>query len=137
MHNVPYIPAAHKAGLIDVVEALVNNPVTYEAVMPFFLNGGKCGHKVMDVKGAVDVLREADTDGLLNKFKFKDKDGSIKVVNDFRIGNVLKNVIRRRAKLGPNWKIVDVSDAVAEANPEAAKQFREFLIVIGYKPSVE
>ena len=134
MSNVPYVAPVINKGLLDVVEGLVSKKEVYDEVMPFFLNGGKCGHKVMDVKGAVDVVREADTDGLLNNFFFKDKEGVVKPIDDFRLGNALKDIIRRRVKLNTSWKAIDVNDKVAEANPEAAKHFRDFLIVIGYKP---
>jgi hypothetical protein len=132
MHNVPYIAAIAKKGLLETVEGLFSNKTTYEAVMPFFVNGGKCGHKVMDVKGAVDALRDADTTGLLNNFMHNGKP-----VNDFRLGNVLKDVIRRRIKLGKDWKAVSASDKVAEENPEAAKHFNEYLIAISYTPTDE
>lgn len=139
MHNVPYIAPVAKKGLLETVEALFSNKTTYEAVMPFFVNGGKCGHKVMDVKGAVDALREADTAGLLNSFTFKDKrdHNKIKPVDDFHLGNVLKDVIRRRVKLDKNWKALSASDKVTEENPDAAKHFNEFLIAISYTPAEE
>lgn len=77
------------------IETLLMNQRTFEAVKPFFMNGGICGHKVMDLKGAVDVLRTSDKDRTLEDFE----------LNDFKLGNSLKNVLRSRYELDKAWKI--------------------------------
>lgn len=82
------------------IETLLMNQRIFEAVKPFFINGGICGHKVMDVKGAVDILRGSDKDGTLEDFK----------LNDFKLGNSLKNVLRSRYELDKKWKIQGEND---------------------------
>lgn len=122
-HALPVIPSVKKNTLTVEIDSMLNVQKTWDAVIPYFLNGGKCGHKVMDVKGAVDALHEADTTGKLKAFK--NADGS--PINDFKMGNALKNVIRGRLHLNSRWKADGVNPKIAEANPDLAKMFADFL----------
>lgn len=132
-NSVPVVPSFKKNTLAVEVDLMLNVQTTWDAVIPFFLNGGKCGHKVMDVKGAVDALREADTTGKLNAFK--NADGS--PINDFKMGNTLKNVIRGRLHLNNKWKADGINPKIAEANPDLAKMFADFLMTLEHKSTAE
>ena len=78
-----------------VIEALLCDPKCFGDIKPFFMNGGVCGHKVMDIKGAVDALKRRDMDRRLANFH----------LNDYQIGNALKTVLRSRYDLNKYWKI--------------------------------
>lgn len=83
-----------------IIEALLSDPKCFAKVKPFMVDGGVCGHKVMDLKGAVDVIKTIDQksggDGVkLSNFP----------LNDFQLGNALKTVLRSRYELDGRWKI--------------------------------
>jgi hypothetical protein len=78
-----------------VIETLLCDPKCFRNIKPFFVDGGVCGHKVMDLKGAVDILRGFDTERRLDGFD----------LTDFQVGNVLKNALRTRYELDKRWKI--------------------------------
>jgi hypothetical protein len=130
----PVVPSVKKNTLAVEIDSMLNDQKIWDAVVtPYFLNGGKCGHKVMDVKGAVDALREADAAGKLNAFKTS----TGQPINDFKMGNVLKNVIRGRLHLNSKWKADGVNPKIAEANPDLAKMFADFLLTLEHKPATE
>lgn len=83
-----------------VIENLMRDPKCWHDIEPFFINGGITGHKVMDLKGAVDVLRSHDKDRLLVTFD----------LNDFQLGNKLKGVLRSRYSLDSHWKVNGLND---------------------------
>lgn len=97
------LPSASRSSARIVVERLLSDPTVFIKVEPFFNNGGVCGHKVMDVKGAVDVIRFADKGKELTPYN----------LTDFALGNVLKNALRTRYHLNSKWKIDGLSPKVA------------------------
>jgi hypothetical protein len=78
------------------IDSLLKKPECFNGIKPFFMNGGICGHKVMDIKGAVDILKKHDEDKTLQPYP----------LNDFKLGNALKNRLRSRYDLDKKWKIV-------------------------------
>lgn len=122
MSNVPMLPSVKKSSLFAAVEEIVTVKKVWDKVMPSFLNGGVCGHKVMDLKAAVDAVRDADTTGKLNPYN----------VNDFKLGTVLKNVVRSRVHLNSKWKVDGVNEKVAEQYPEAAAEFSKYLLSLSH-----
>jgi hypothetical protein len=83
----------------DVIATMLRRPDVWQLVEPFFVNGGVRGHKVMDVAGAVDVLRNADKDKTLESFN----------LNDYTVGEKLKGVLRSRYDLNKAWKIAGIN----------------------------
>lgn len=112
--NVPMfgeLPSSQKGSVKRIIEGFLSNPKVYAKVQPFFLNGGVCGHKVMDLKGAVDIIRATDTGEAFKPYG----------LNDFQLGNFLKNVLRSKYALDKRWKIVGLNPKVAAmlAQPQA------------------
>jgi len=87
-----------RKGMVSVrpiIEGLLCEAECFHEVKPFFERDGVCGHKVMDLKGAVDVLKRHDRGGKLAGFR----------VNDFQLGNALKQALRSKYELNKRWKI--------------------------------
>lgn len=105
MQNLPLfcdLPSSRKGSVKIIIEGLLMNPKVEAKIRPYFTSE-VCGHKVMDLKGAVDVLHAADSEDKLKPY----------ALNDFQLGNSLKNVLRSRYQLDKRWKIVDVNPKVA------------------------
>lgn len=110
--------SANKSSARFVVERLLCNRDTFAAIIPYFdpeneeggKFGGVCGHKVMDLKAAVDVIHNADVNSELSAYK----------LNDFKLGNVLKNALRTRFNLNKAWKIDGLNKKLTSkaASPE-------------------
>ncbi len=104
------LPSSKKNSAKDIVEHLVSMPGVFENLAPCFVNGGVCGHKVMDLKVAVDVVRAADNTSTLAPYK----------LTDYQLGNLIKNVIRSRYVLDKNWRITGYNPKVAAMLPSSA-----------------
>jgi hypothetical protein len=110
------LPSISKVSARMVIERLLTDPVTFSKVEPYFNNGGVCGHKVMDLKGAVDAVKAADKSKELGNFVGKDG----KALCDFQIGNILKNALRSRYAMNKAWKIVGINPKLAALMAPAA-----------------
>lgn len=96
------LPSPRKNNSRIVVERLLSNTEVFEKISPFYFDNGVCGHKVMDMKGAVDVLLAADTEGTLKPYR----------LSDFQLGNALKQALRTRYVLDTKWKITGINPKV-------------------------
>lgn len=106
MSNVPAfgdLPSFRKANVRDIVERILSDKKVFADIEPCFDNGGVCGHKVMDLKVAVDVIRAADINRELVPYN----------KTDFELGNVIKNALRSRYTLNKAWKIDGLNPKVA------------------------
>lgn len=103
------LPSTNKASVKDIVERLLKKADVFDKVLPCFYNGGVCGHKVMDLKVAVDVIRSADVDHELVPFG----------KTDYELGTVIKNVLRSRYTLNKQWRIEGLNPKVAALLPKA------------------
>jgi len=97
------LPSSKKGCAKDIVARLLSDEKTFKKVYPCFSNGGVCGHKVMDLKVAVDEIRNADSVGELNAYK----------LNDFALGVIVKNALRSKYTLDKAWRISGINQKVA------------------------
>jgi hypothetical protein len=87
--------------LRSLIEQMLLAEECNKRVWPYFANGSITGHKVMDVGRAVTELRKYDAKNGNKLSAFS--------VNDFQLGNALKNAIRARWVLGRDWKVSGVN----------------------------
>jgi len=88
----------------DAIRAQLCKPKVYSAIQPYITNGGKCGHKVMDYANVVIILKEADTDEAIAAFG----------LNDFKLSNAIKQVLRERLTLDKSWRVTGLRLAQAK-----------------------
>lgn len=103
-------PKATKNARHVIRECLCSKTV-FDQVAPLFVNGGVCGHKVMDLAACVDLIVAHDKEHGGNRLKqFK--------LNKKQLGDVVKNVLRERYELDRAWKIIGLSKRVQLAAPK-------------------
>jgi len=91
-----------------IIESALCDPELFHEIKPYFIDGGVCGHKVMDIKGAVDRVKKHDKEKKLQGFK----------LNDFQLGNALKAAMRSRYELDKRWKIQGENSKRVLAGPQ-------------------
>jgi len=97
------LPSAKRGSAKDIVIRFLGDSDVFEKVTPCFSNGGVCGHKVMDLKVAVDEIRHADKSNELGPYK----------LNDFELGTIVKNALRSKYMLDKNWRISGLNPKIA------------------------
>ena len=87
-----------KKNVKEAIRSLIVIHKVWEGLKPYITNGGKSGHKMMDMTHAVIVLRDHDDakGGAIASFG----------LNDFQLANALKQVLRERLELDRSWKVV-------------------------------
>jgi hypothetical protein len=84
----------------EPVRALLLKPKVFSRLEPYITNGGVCDHKMMDYANAVNILKEEDAANGDYVAGFG--------LSDFKLCNVLKQVLRERLVLDKSWRVVDV-----------------------------
>ena len=97
----------------DVLRDYVSNDAVWKEINDYVVNGGICGHKVMDLAAMVDIITGFDHVGGKRLAPFN--------LNKFAIGNQLKMVLRERFELDSHWKIIGLSKRVLLAAPPSSE----------------
>lgn len=100
-----------KKNVKNVIRDLLNQPSTFDKVQPYLVNGGVCGHKVIDAVRIGDILQQADKDHRLLPFGLK----------DVELMHHTNGVLRERYTLDKHWKVVGLSKRVALTHEESNK----------------
>ena len=96
------LPSTRKPSVQDIITRILSDRAVFEKIAPAFINGGLCGHKVMDLKVAVDILRAADKHAEIETYR----------LSDFQLGNAIKQVMRSKYVLDKNWRITGINPKV-------------------------
>jgi len=89
-----------------VIRDAISNDQIFKDIAPYIVNGGKCGHKVMDIAASIDIIIAYDhaNGNRLEAFKLNKK----------QLGDQFKNVLRERYELDKAWKITALSKRVTD-----------------------
>jgi len=90
-------PKARK-NVRHVIRDLVSDQKVFDGFRDYMFNGGVCGHKMMDLSDALNVVIAADEAGAKRLGAFK--------LNKKQLGDAFKAVLRERCELNKYWKIV-------------------------------
>jgi hypothetical protein len=110
--DVPVIPAfgllpdpRAAANPKHILREALSNENIFSEVLPYYVNGGVCGHKIADGVEAVNVI-----------CKHKVYAERLQVFNmtKMRMVHALNNVLRERYAMDKHWKLQDVSKRVRE-----------------------
>lgn len=92
------------------LDSILRNPECFEKIRPYYA-AEVCGHKMMDMKVIVDIVRKFDGDNLLQRFP----------MNDNRLSHAINNRMRTRYTLDKRWKIAGLNEKrVAPKEQQAA-----------------
>jgi hypothetical protein len=101
----------------NVLREYLNNKTVCEKIEPYIVNGGICGHKVMDLAAVVDIVVQFDHVGGGNRLdQFN--------LNKYALGNQIKNTLRERLMLDKQWKVIGLNprlDYLPKNVPEVDK----------------
>ena len=105
-------PKARK-NVRHVLRDLVSNQKVFDGFRRYMFNGGVCGHKMMDLSDALNIVIAADEAGANRLAAFE--------LNKKQLGDAFKAVLRERCELNKQWKIVGPKFARPLASDAGAK----------------